>query len=104
MANNTEFLFDPTNKTESKHYIALNCECLSEKGYDLSSLSTKIMKCSHVSILSDTNVINFIYITSSNEPTYNKIEDYSKDIRKAFLHGFNLDYEEICNKILHDFE
>lgn len=54
-------------------------------------------------MISDINVIKYIYSMASDEPIYNKVENYSKDIFRAFANAegkFN--YENICNEILHD--
>jgi len=65
-------------------------------------VSKKIDKCSHSPMIADKYVIRYIYSMASDEPTFDALEKYPKDVFKAFTNAISLNYEDICNKILHD--
>lgn len=77
---------------------------MTNKGYDLQKISSKLDKCSHSSFYSDINVIKYIFSMASNEPVYDNLEDYPKNIIRASTNAVGLNYQDICNQILHDFD
>ncbi len=102
LSNYKEFAFDFTKETKSNQYVALTCECISPEGYDLVKVSKKVDKCSHSPMISDKFVIRYLYSMGSDEPTHDALEKYPKEVFKAFTNAISLNYEDICNKILHD--
>lgn len=104
MSNYPEFYYDFSNKTKGKEFVALECECMTTKGFDMAKIIENRKTCSHSSIALDKNVINYVFSMASDEPVYNKFEDYSKSIYRAFSNSVSLNFEEICNKILHDYD
>ena len=90
LSNYKEFAFDFTSETKKNEYVALNCECMSEDGYDLNKISKKVDKCSHSPMISDKYIIRYLYSMSSEEPTYEALEKYSKDIFRAFTNAISL--------------
>lgn len=99
-----EFAYNFTSKNVDKEYVALKCECMTDKGYDFQKVSNKIGKCTHTSVIADINVHKYIYSMASNEPIYDNLEDYPKNVVRALTSAVGLNYEDICNKILHDFD
>ena len=102
LSNYKEYAFDFTEEAKKKEYVELGCECLNSEGYDMYKISKNIDKCSHSAMISDNNVIKYVYSMGSDEKTYDKLQNYSKDQFKSFNNALHLDYENICNQLLHE--
>ena len=82
----------------------MDCECLDENGYDLEKLGKKKDICSHATMISDKNLLKFVYLKSSKMiSSFEKIENYPQEIQKAFTdYKINDDdyYLRVCNEKL----
>ena len=86
-----------------KQFYALECECLDENGYDLKKISKNKDVCSHAVMISDKNLLKFVYLKSSKvNSSFEKIEDYPLSIKEAFdKYNYNNEiYVDNCNDIL----
>lgn len=54
-------------------------------------------------MVTDSHIIDYVYSFASDEPVHDKIEKYSKNILNSFNKAISINYEDICNKFLHDF-
>ena len=92
------------NNSTKKTFYGLDCECLGEDGYIMDKVMKDTDKCSHSTMISDKNVIDFVYISSRNEKMYDNIEEYSEEVKKAFRDYKDKDYEKSCNLLLRNGE